>query len=194
MKSSEIVATRYAQALFDAATEQDCVRSIQEYLAQLASEAVAPYLQPFVRLLRHPSLSRIQKEALVARLCEPIEEIKTRQLLKTFIDLLIRKERMASFKDICDLYPALVERARGVVEGYLTVAYPLDAEIKTRLMNRLAACVGKPIRYVEKEDPSLIGGFVFATRTLLLDASVRTALARLKTHLQQTSVMALPTI
>ncbi len=177
---SGAAAERYAQALLNVAKSQDCADALLVQIGQVARDG---NLESLARLLNNPRVASAEKEAVVRRLFDGTGETGG-ALLCCFITLLRRKGRVAYLADVLHLYPRLLDRERGVQKGRLTVAYPLEPDVRDRIQARLEAGMARAIVLNCDQDPDLLGGFVFSTGTIMIDASIRTELARLSEKLK----------
>lgn len=106
-----------------------------------------------------------------------------------FVHLLLRKGRIGYLRDIFALYPKLHDRKRGILKGTLTTAYPLEPEILSQVKSKLESQVRHTLELTPIEDPDILGGFIFSTGTLLIDASVQKQLEDLEEKLKAVSLI-----
>jgi F-type H+-transporting ATPase subunit delta len=185
--NSEVVARRYAEALLGAASTAGAAGTTSavsgvgsgadDVLAQIRAYQA---MGIDCRFLLNPRVPETQKEAWVARLFDGPGGL----LLRRFLSLLRRKGRIGCLDDVFRLYPVLYDAKQGIVKGCLTVAYPPEPALLSRLRSGLEARIKKTIALSCVEDPSILGGFVFSSGTLLMDASVRTRLNTLGERLK----------
>ena len=155
---------------------------------QWYQNTVAASLTP---ILTNPRISFATKEALLKKLlstrggADPLGEAK---LLFHFIRLLLKKGRIAYLGDILRLYPKLYEEKIGVKKGKLYLAYPMESELMGRLELKLSVWFRRTVLFDVVYDPDILGGFIFATRTERLDASLRRVLTDLGERLKTASV------
>ncbi len=175
MKSGA-VAQRYAEALLNAADATGAADALLEQIRQYQAMNIP------CRFLSNPRIPESQKEAWVARIFEgPVGA-----LLRRFLNLLRRKGRIGYLDDIFRLYPVLYDAKQGIVKGRLTVAYPPEPALLAWLRSGLEARIHRTIELSCVEDPKILGGFVFLSGTLLMDASIRTRLTLLGERLKAT--------
>lgn len=179
---SEVVSERYAEALLEVAEGHSQGRAVLEQIERFrqASES----LSGLSRFLENPRISEEKKEALIGRLFEG----EARSIMSRFVRLLLRKGRIGYLRDIFALYPKLYDNKRGVLKGTLTTAYPLEPEILSLVKAKLESQVHHTLELTPIEDPSLLGGFVFSTGTLLIDASVQKQLDELGERLKGVAI------
>lgn len=168
---TQVIAVRYAQALLAFASgfqAQDRVLEQVKWYEQVASVSVSP-------LLANPKIPREVKEGLIARLFKD----DPNKILFYFIQMLIRKGRIAYLKAIFSIYPKQVELANGITGGTLSVAYPIADSVVESLKTKLEHVMRQKLALKIIQDASLLGGFILTTGSELVDASLRRVLADL---------------
>lgn len=171
------MARRYAEALLGATGgDGDVAGEVLERVRRYRSMGID------CRFLGNPRIPEAQKEAWMVRIFDG----PSGPLLRRFLNLLRRKGRIGLLDDIFRLYPGLHDARKGIVKGCLTVAYPPEPALLSRLRSGLEARVKKTIVLSCVEDPSILGGFVFSSGTLLMDTSVRKRLNTLGERLKAT--------
>jgi len=166
----------YARALHDAAVEQGKVDTVATQLGQLR-DAVAES-EELRGALENPELdSRVKGEVLVS-IAEGADE-----LVGNFLRLIAEKGRAAELAGIVDELELLVAADEGVLEVELTTAQELSDTEFDRILGRIEKSSGRKVQATRKVDPELIGGIVLQAGSMLLDASVRGRLERLRHEL-----------
>jgi len=79
----------------------------------------------------------------------------------------------------------MLDSYRGIERAEVVTAIPLDNDDKRRLETRLGTIVNKTVVVNEKVDPDLLGGIVARLGGKLLDGSVRSRLAALKSEIEK---------
>jgi len=186
---SEVIAKRYAQALLDAASEQQAgstggppMPSVLLEQMQWYQNYVASSVSP---LLANPRIPIAQKEDLLKKILGSSDGMK---LLFHFIRLLLKKGRIGYLGDTLRLYPKLYEEKLGTKRAQLYLAYPMDSELISRLELTLSARFQRAVVFDIIYDPDILGGFIFATATERLDASLKRVLTDLGEHLKTVPV------
>jgi len=168
----------YASALFSAAKDGSRLTEVHEELADfVAATRDVPELRA---LLENPEIDHRTKQAALGELLAGGEEI-----VRNFLLLLIEKGRAAQLEEITREFEALVaaEEKRLAVE--LTTAYELsDADAK-QIVAQIEKQSGRHVEATRSVDPDLIGGFVLRAGSMLVDASVRGRLERLRQDLKR---------
>jgi F-type H+-transporting ATPase subunit delta len=129
-------------------------------------------------LLENPEVeSRVKGDVLV-RIAEGADE-----LVLNFLRLIAEKGRAGELAGIADELESLVAAERRVLDVELTTAHELSDEEFGRLVGRIEQASGRKVQATRKVDPELIGGIVLQAGSMLLDASVRGRIERLRHEL-----------
>jgi len=171
------VAERYARALLDVAKERRQTEAVREQVGVLmaAGRGREGGVLALCEILNAPKIAPTDKDAVVARLFEG----DAGQIVAGLIHLMRRKGRIGCLPDVFRRYPELLDGERGILKGRLTIPCPLPPALHARLRAHLESSMGRSLDLLVEEDPDILGGFVFSTGARLLDASIRTALARM---------------
>ena len=174
----EKIARVYAEALFEVAMERGKLDAIHEQLAQFA-DAVAENrdLQIF---LFSPYFSTAEKRDGMRRAVSGADP----ELLN-FLELLVEKHRMPAIVRIRRRFDELWAQENKQLEVRLTSAVELDPEIVSRVRERIERQTDRKIELSSEVDESIIGGLVLQVGNMVLDASVRSKLERLRKEVAQ---------
>jgi len=167
-------ARRYAEALYQIGTAEKAVDEFGVSLQRL-HEALSGEI---LRALRNPGVPlRARRAALdAAAAAEP-------KAIRSLLDLLLERERVALFPQIATAYVDLVERRAGIVKGTITTAKEISANEREELVRRLERSSGKKIRATFAVDESLIGGAKVQVGDRLIDSSLKAQLDELRREL-----------
>jgi F-type H+-transporting ATPase subunit delta len=182
------VAGRYAQALYDIASEKTTLPKYKSMVDRIESELkeVRSILDDNIelqRLLYHPQITAAAKKELLDRLFKG----KISEVTGNFLALLVDRRRETYFGDIVDEFVALANADRGIVDARVTTAAELNDAEKGDLSSILARLTGKKIQTSYAVDPSIIGGVIVRMGDKIIDGSVKTRLATLKDRLKAIS-------
>jgi len=171
--------TSYARALVDLAIEAGEVDQVGEKLEQISRMLEEnPSLQSS---LARPDLDHEEHLLILNPLLEALE---IKGLARRFLLFLLRKKRLLSLPKICSRYRELADSQLKRVRVALSAPFPLPADDLTPLKNALAERIGKEVILSQREDPSLLGGWVAQIGSSeFWDASIRGELARMKLKL-----------
>jgi ATP synthase F1 delta subunit len=174
----EEIARIYAQSLFEVARERDKLDAIQGQLGQVA-DAIAENrdLQVF---LFSPYFTSAEKRDGIARAVSGAEPE-----LMNFLELLAEKHRMPVIFRIRERLDELWAKEKGQLEVRLTSAVELDPEIVKRVRSEIERQTGQTIELSSDVDEGIIGGLVLRVGNMVLDASLRSKLERLRKEVAQ---------
>jgi F-type H+-transporting ATPase subunit delta len=163
----------YARALFEAAKEKDRVSAVRQELEDFVDTvAQVPELRS---LLENPQLDPAAKRAALADLLTGTDD-----LLRNFLLLIAEKGRAAELDEIAAEFDELVARDEGRLKVELTTARELSDADAASILKRIEEASGRSVEATRRVDPALVGGIVLQAGSLLVDASVRGRLSRLR--------------
>jgi F-type H+-transporting ATPase subunit delta len=174
----EEIARVYADSLFQVARDHDKLDPVREQLAEFA-DAIAESrdLQVF---LFSPYFSSAEKRDGIGRAVSGAEP----ELLN-FLELLAEKHRMPAIFRIRRRFDELWAEERRQLEVRLTSAVELDAEIVKRVGSEIERQTDQRIELETAVDEGILGGLVLQVGNMVLDASVRSKLERLRKEVAQ---------
>jgi len=168
---------RYAQAVFDIAVER---QELDEWQSELRKIAVLGEDPATAALLENPKLRFEDKKKLISGVLPDISP-----LAMNLVYLLVTKGNLNIVTEIADGYQEMLDNHRGIQRADVITAVPLDEDDKRRLETRLGAIVDKNVIIKQKVDLDLLGGIVARMGGKLLDGSVRSRLAALKSEIEK---------
>lgn len=174
------VGARYAQALFDLATEQKQVAAVEADLLSLKA-AIADSKDLRV-LLASPAFKAEDKGKGLAGIAA---KAKYNATTKKFLGLLAANGRAAALPAVITGFQRLSADARGAVSAEVTTALPLTAAQAKGVQAALRQALGKDPEITTRVDPGLLGGIKVKVGSRLFDASLRSKLDSLKFALKR---------
>ncbi|AGE23946.1 MULTISPECIES: F0F1 ATP synthase subunit delta [Geobacillus] len=175
--NQEVIAKRYASALFQIALEQGQLDRIEEDV-RAVRQALAENGE-FLSLLSYPKLSLDQKKALIREAFAGVSTPVQNTLL-----LLLERHRFGLVPELAEQFLALVDDARGIAKAVAYSARPLTDEELRALSDVFAQKVGKQTLEIENIiDPELIGGVRLRIGNRIYDGSVSGQLERIRRQL-----------
>jgi len=173
-----IVAGRYAQALFEEAKAEGKTQDAMSQLVALSELYEAS--EDFKILVKNPLINKQDKQAVV-------DSLKSKGVLDEFLyqftTLLVQKNRLSILKLVAEQVIAMDMRDKGEAEAIVTVAAGMDEASKKTLNEVLNKITGKKVTIKEQIDASIIGGVVAQVESSLYDASVKGQLNKIKEQL-----------
>jgi F-type H+-transporting ATPase subunit delta len=163
----------YSGALFDVAVDEDKLDRIHEELNQFA-EALSgeSELQVF---FFSPYFTSAEKRDGVERAVSGADSE-----FVNFLELLIEKHRMPLIFRIQRQFEERWKQAKGKLDVTLTSAIELDPEITERVESEIEKQTGKDVELRSIVNEDLLGGLVLQVGNMVLDASIRNRLEKLR--------------
>ena len=173
-----IVAGRYAEALFQEAKSENKLEQVISQLTNIGN--LYDTVSDFKILVKSPLIKKEDKQAV-------IDVLKSKGVVDDFfykfLTLLVTKNRLSLLELISKEVASMDRKAKGEAEAFVTVAAPLDEASKQALKQTLDKITGKKITLKEKVDSTILGGVVAQVESSLYDASVRGQLNKIKEQL-----------
>ena len=175
--NKEVVAKRYALALFEIAKERQLLDQFEEEIRIF--EQVFTENPKLVSILKHPKLAVQKKKALLQ---ETFASLST-PLLNTLM-ILLDRHRVEIVPEFANEFIALANEERSVAEATVYSVRPLTEDEKQALSSVFAHKIGKAtLRIHNVIDTSLIGGVKLRIGHRIYDGSVSGQLERLQRQL-----------
>jgi F-type H+-transporting ATPase subunit delta len=171
---------RYADALFELAEEQGQLDVVAADLRRLKN--LAEKNAEFKRLAAHPRLTRAD---LVESMRQVATAAKLHALTGNFLKLVAQNRRLPHLGAMADAFLKALAARRGELTAEVCVAQALTEAQSEKLTTQLRQLAASPkIQLVMTENPALLGGMTVKLGSQLIDASVKTKLARLERQLK----------
>lgn len=163
----------YAEALFEVARDKGKLDVLHEQLDQLADAIDGDRdLQVF---FFSPYLSSAEKIAGAKRAISGAEPE-----LINFIELLVDKQRMPEVFRIRREFGELWKRENRRIDVTVTSAVELDPAVVARVGEEIERQTGEKVDLVSRVDDEILGGIVLQVGNMVLDASIRSRLEKLR--------------
>ena len=164
----------YAEALFDVAKEKDRLDPIAEGLGQFADALDSGReLQVF---FFSPHFSSAEKAEGLGRALSGAEPE-----LVNFLELLIEKGRMPELFRIRREFEVMWKRERRQIDVTVTSAAELDPAVVEKIGEEIERQTGQDVDLASRVDEEILGGIVLQVGNMVLDASIRRRLEKLRT-------------
>jgi F-type H+-transporting ATPase subunit delta len=168
----------YAEALFDVAKEKSKLDSIAEQLGQFADALDSDReLQVF---FFSPYFSSTEKEEGLRRALSGAEPE-----LVNFLELLIEKHRMPAIFRIRREFEEMWKRENRRIDVTVTSAVELDPEVVGKIGEAIERQTGQKVELASRVDEEILGGIVLQVGNMVLDASIRSRLEKLRKSVAQ---------
>jgi len=177
------LATGYAQALFEVASERGGADDIEKDL-----EGIKDLLRSnreFRDILYHPSIIKTDKKNLIDKIIAPQCSSKwVRNLIYILVDR--RREKMLDY--LPDVFKGVAKRIKGVVSVKVQTAIPLTEDRLANLQESLKKLTKKKVELETEVNNEIIGGMVIRIENKIIDGSVINHLKNLKKNLLKTAL------
>jgi F-type H+-transporting ATPase subunit delta len=169
----EEIARVYGDALFAVAKDEDKIDEIRKELGQFADALNDDRdLQVF---FFSPYFSSQEKRDGIAKVLEGASE-----QFENFLSLLAEKHRMPAIFRVRSYYDELWSEENKRLEVRVTSAVPLDDSIVKRVGEEIERQTDRKIDLEAEVDEDILGGLVLRVGNMVLDASLREKLNRLR--------------
>lgn len=176
--SLEGIATRYAQALYEIGVEQGNLPALTDEIRRFSAVYSG---SPELRAVLDNPL--IEEGPRMAVLDEVASKLGAGPVARNTIKLLAQRKRLAIMPYITRSLERATDERSGVVRASVTTAAQLSEPFYTRLKEELEKSTGKRVQLDRSVDPELLGGVVTRIGDQVIDGSLRTKLAKMKTTL-----------
>ena len=183
--SSYNIATRYANALMELATEKNVLKQVADDM-ELVFNGIA-YSKELRTILKSPVIKTEKKEAILNEIFNSrIGDIST-----SFIQFIVEKNREDLIYDILKRFKELYYLRINRVEAKITSSVELTEQQMDQLQSSLEKYTQKDVTSIFAIDDSIIGGFVVKINDTVLDASIKQQLNKLRKKLFEQQSIAL---
>jgi F-type H+-transporting ATPase subunit delta len=179
--SSDAIAQKYSQALFETSEQAGLSKQVAEELTEVVkafsdASVVSFFTSP------HNSVDNkltAAKSALEGK-CSP--------LTFNFIATVVEKERVAFLSEIGQAFQKLVLAKAGETEGTLFVAGEVSADFKAQVEAKLSSSLNKKVKLNVQQDSTLLTGFKVTVGGWTLDDSGSFHLNKIKDEISKRGI------
>jgi F-type H+-transporting ATPase subunit delta len=169
----EEIAQVYARSLFEVAKENDELDEVHEQLGEFA-EALDQNRELQVFFFS-PYFSSTEKKEGVDKVVGGANDH-----FANFLKLIAERHRMPALFRMRREFDSLWREENKLLEVRITSAVELDEELVQRIGRRIEEQTGRSIDLDANVDPDVLGGLVLRVGNMVMDASVRGRLERLR--------------
>ena len=174
----EEIAEVYSRSLYEVAIEHDVLDRVHDELGEFADALHDNRdLQVF---LFSPYFSSQEKKDGIAKLIDDADE-----RFLHFLELLAERHRMPAVFRIRREFDALWREENKLLSVSVTSAIELDDELVKGIGERITEQTGRRVELSSEVDPDVIGGLVLKVGNMVLDASIRNRLEKLRKQVTQ---------
>lgn len=175
----DIIANRYAEALFELSEEENITKEIYNELNNVLD--ILKNNKDLDNVLKSPLVAKAEKVQLI----ETLFDTKINNNLKNFLKILVEKGRISSLKSIKLTFKELLNDKHNIIEGTVISAIALTNEKVKELEEKLSKKYNKNVTLENKVDESILGGVLVRLGNTQIDGSVKTRLDNIKDQLSQ---------
>jgi F-type H+-transporting ATPase subunit delta len=177
---STSIASRYASAVFDLATESKSVAKIETDIDAL-SDALKDSAD-FGALINSPIYSRDQQTTAIAAIAK---KMKLSALMSNTLNVMAQKRRLFVLPHLVNRLRDLIAQSKGELGAEVASAKALTKAQSDKLAKTLKAQFGKTVTIKATVDESLIGGLVVKVGSKMIDTSIRSKLNSLQNAMKE---------
>ena len=167
------IAEVYARSLFEVAQEHDALDAVHDELEEFTQALdESRDLQVF---FFSPYFSSEEKKEGIGKMVEDADERFVR-----FLELLAERHRMPVLFRIRRAFEELYAEERKLLPVTITSAVELDRSTVKRISDEIQGRTGRRIELTTSVDPDVIGGLTMQVGNLIMDATIRARLERLR--------------
>ena len=175
----DIIANRYAEALFQLSEDENITMEIYNELQNVVH--IVKSNSDLDNVLKSPLVAKSEKVKLI----ETLFNNRINNNLKNFLKILVEKGRISSLKSIELTFKQLLNEKNNVIEGTVISAIPLTDEKVKELEKTLSKKYNKNVTLENEVDESILGGVLLRLGNTQIDGSVKTRLNNIKDQLSQ---------
>lgn len=175
----DVIANRYADALFQLSEEENVSKDIYSELRDVVD--IVKNNKDLDNVLKSPLVSKAEKIDLI----EKIFSDKINRNLKNFLKILVEKGRISSLKSIELTFKQLLNDKNNIIEGTVISAIPISDDKVKQLEENLSKKYNKNVTLENKVDETILGGVIVRLGNTQIDGSVKSRLDNIKDQLSQ---------
>ena len=171
---------RYAQSLFELASEAKAIEKVEESLR--AFQALIAESDDLKRFVESPVLSSDEQSVAIDAI---LAKAKAHPLVANFLKVVARNRRLFAVPAMTQAFFAIAAEARGETTADVVSAHDLNATQTKQLQAALKEVAGKDVAINLTVDPTILGGLVVKMGSRQIDTSLKTKLSTLKLALKE---------
>ena len=175
----DVIANRYAEALFQLSEEENITKEIYNELHDVVE--VIKNNKELDNVLKSPLVAKNEKTQFI----EALFNNKINYDLINFLKILVEKGRISSLKSIELTFKELLNDKHNIIEGTVISAIALTEKQVKELEEKLSKKYNKNVTLENEVDQSILGGVLVRLGNTQIDGSVKTRLNNIKDQLTQ---------
>ena len=174
------IATRYAQALFEIAKDDNGLKALEADTNALGAALIESL--ELAAMIASPVVAREDQARAMAAIATAMN---LSPMMGNTIALMANKRRLFVLPQLVADLKARIAVEKGEVTADVVSATKLSAAQATKLAATLKARVGKDVKLNASVDATLIGGLIVKLGSTMIDTSVKARLAALQNAMKE---------
>ena len=174
-----VIADRYAQALFEVGEETQTTSELYQELKQLVD--ILNENKDLYNFLKSPLIGREDKKNVMNNIFED----QLSKNMNNFLKIVIDKDRISVIENIQESYKSLLNDKNNILEGTVITAVALNEKEIKDLEKNLSTKYNKNVTLTNVVDETILGGVLVKLGNEEIDGTIRTRLSRMKKQLSQ---------
>ena len=175
LASGDLIADRYASALYDLAADSKLVDPVVADLTLL--QTMLNDQKDLNLVIKSPLIASTDKLDILEKL---LLNIKANKLTSTFLKVLEQNKRFSNLYSIISQFMNINAYNRGDVLANITSAEELNDEQRKNITEQLKNTLGKKLSLNFMVDKKIIGGLVVKVGSKMIDTSLANKINKLK--------------
>ncbi|KAB3539704.1 F0F1 ATP synthase subunit delta [Alkaliphilus pronyensis] len=176
---AELVAKRYAYALFEVGIEDNKIQALKEEL-QYVDACIKEYSQ-LADLLSSPLIQQEDKKDILAQCFKD----KVSKEILNFLYVLVDKRRQSFINQITEEFVQLADESKNMVSATAITAAPMLEDDIFKLQVKLSKSSGKNVHLINEIDTEVLGGILIKMGDKVIDGTIKNRLGQMKEQLSQ---------
>jgi len=172
--NQSLISSRYAKALMKTGIGSNCLEALKNDMDLLS--ATISKNPMFKIILNNPVIKPQQKRNVMGILLEK----RVHPLTLNFINLIIHNRRERLLADITRNFITSYDKSKGIKQAHVVSAISMDEPAKKQLQHHLNRMFQADVKMTNETNPELIGGFNLRVDDQQYDASMSSALKRMR--------------
>ncbi len=174
LSSENLIAERYASALYDLSLERKCIEAVLSDLQVL--EKYINQNEDLKLVIKSPLISSNEKLLIILKL---FSNHSAHNLSLTFLKVISNNKRFSSLSSIASKFLSINAEKRGEVLADITSANELSDKQKNEVKDQLRLILGEKLLLNYKVDKKIIGGLIIKVGSKMIDTSLASKINKL---------------
>lgn len=175
-----VIASRYASALFALASDATSLDKVADELTQLSNAYQGS--EDLRRVAASPLVSRDSKVEAMSAIAE---KMALSPLSVKFIRTVTEQGRLTALPAVANHYNEQLRAHNGAITAKVTTADKLSAGQRKKIQDMLASSTGKTVEVDAQVNPDMLGGMIIRLGSTMIDASLTHRLTSLQRRLKR---------